>query len=307
MVIAIIGALVSLLLPSVQAARESAHRASCTNNLKQIALAVQEYNDSQGCFPPSGIHVKGPLEFDPRDGKMFSWLVLILPHLEQTPLYNQFDFNRTVLQQPTDPQAAQLPTLLCPSESSAATFFADPVVTQGKRLGKGNYAAYVSPYHVELQEYWPGASLEPASESGSHWRRTVEYDPGFGGPDARQRRDHAGRGRSPGPPPACSPSTCTARVVQGGLPVQPASLGVTQPPNTEGPNLDIVLLVPGQRDGDSGGLPCAVYNVPASNRYMSAAPRSRHPGGVNAVFLDGHTAFVPNRVRRNHDGLPCLH
>ncbi len=210
-VIAIIGALVSLLLPSVQAARESAHRASCTNNLKQIALAVQEYNDSQGCFPPSGIHVKGPLEFDPRDGKMFSWLVLILPHLEQTPLYNQFDFNRTVLQQPANPQAAQLPTLMCPSETSSGQFFTDPVITQGKRLGKGNYAAYVSPVHVEYQVLVPGcaglASQAEPSYISPMGCRTRFWLPRCA--PATTSRTSAGRGQSPGPPQAYWHSTCT--------------------------------------------------------------------------------------------------
>ena len=73
------------------------------------------------------------------------------------------------------------------------------------------------------------------------------------------------------------------------------SLGVTQRPNTEGPNLDIVYACPDSAGAILAGMPCDVYDVPASNHYLSAA-RSRHPGGVNVVFLDGHLAFVRDQV-----------
>lgn len=81
-VIAIIGVLVALLLPAVQAARESARRMKCSNNLKQIGLALHMYHDNVGSFPP-GAFVTNNL----------SWNVLILPYLEQASLYNQFNFN----------------------------------------------------------------------------------------------------------------------------------------------------------------------------------------------------------------------
>lgn len=82
-VIAIIGILLGLLLPAVQAAREAARRASCTNNLKQIGLALQNYHSQYKRFPPGA-----PLlskEYD----QSISWRVMLLPFMEQMPLYEQ--------------------------------------------------------------------------------------------------------------------------------------------------------------------------------------------------------------------------
>lgn len=81
-VIAIIGVLVALLLPAVQAARESARRMKCSNNLKQIGLSLHMYHDNVNVFPP-GAFVTNNL----------SWNVLVLPYLEQSALYSQFNFN----------------------------------------------------------------------------------------------------------------------------------------------------------------------------------------------------------------------
>src|SRR6187401_3327880 len=107
-VIAIIGILIALLLPAIQQAREAARRMQCANHLKQIALAAHGYTDIHGQLPPSGIvaaktqiygsHVY-PV-FDQQSGKMFSWAMLLLPFVEETNLYNQFDQSRTVLDQP---------------------------------------------------------------------------------------------------------------------------------------------------------------------------------------------------------------
>jgi len=82
-VIAIIGALVALLLPATQSAREAARRTQCNNNLKNIGLALQNYHDVYGQFPPAAI---GPHNV-PRD-RQFSWMVAILPFLEQRNLYD---------------------------------------------------------------------------------------------------------------------------------------------------------------------------------------------------------------------------
>jgi prepilin-type N-terminal cleavage/methylation domain-containing protein/prepilin-type processing-associated H-X9-DG protein len=82
-VIAIIGVLVSLLLPAVQSAREAARRSQCTNNLKQIGLAVMNYEGANGCIPPSGSTC---------GAQRYSMKVRILPFLEQGQVYNAFNF-----------------------------------------------------------------------------------------------------------------------------------------------------------------------------------------------------------------------
>ena len=85
-VISIIAILISLLLPAVQAARNAARRLQCTNNLKQLALAVQNYQSSHSVYPASAIvdpprpspPNERPRLLDLRTGKMFSWIVLVL-------------------------------------------------------------------------------------------------------------------------------------------------------------------------------------------------------------------------------------
>jgi len=92
-VIAIIGVLVALLLPAVQAAREAARRMSCSNNLKQIGLALHNYHDSFKRFPPAGINY-GWCQSPANDGrKLFNsnGLMMLLPFVEQNALYNQYD------------------------------------------------------------------------------------------------------------------------------------------------------------------------------------------------------------------------
>jgi type II secretory pathway pseudopilin PulG len=93
-VIAIIGILVALLLPAIQAAREAARRTQCNNNLKQIALAVQKYHDTYRVFPPASGGVQsaaypGCAGWVVSNG--FSWRTMILPSIEQQALYDRMD------------------------------------------------------------------------------------------------------------------------------------------------------------------------------------------------------------------------
>ncbi|HEX5443619.1 MAG TPA: DUF1559 domain-containing protein, partial [Pirellulales bacterium] len=104
------GVLLALLLPAVQAAREAARRSQCTDNLKQIGLAMQSYADVYKEFPPAYIA--------DADGKpMHSWRVLILPYLEQEALYKRYRFDEPWDGPNNSRLAAEMPPVFrCPSD-----------------------------------------------------------------------------------------------------------------------------------------------------------------------------------------------
>ena len=81
-VIAIIGILVALLLPAIQASRESARRASCTNNMSQLILAVHDYEAAHEFYPAGTVNPTGPIQNLP-NGHHISWIVRILPYIEE--------------------------------------------------------------------------------------------------------------------------------------------------------------------------------------------------------------------------------
>jgi prepilin-type N-terminal cleavage/methylation domain-containing protein/prepilin-type processing-associated H-X9-DG protein len=124
-VIAIIAVLISLLLPAVQSAREAARRAQCTNNLKQLGIALANYESSNGSFPmaffeqfcePTAQNCGGG---PPSIGNGYGPMVALLPYYEQGPLYNSYntsleafgDSNSTI-------DATGMATLWCPSDGS---------------------------------------------------------------------------------------------------------------------------------------------------------------------------------------------
>jgi prepilin-type N-terminal cleavage/methylation domain-containing protein/prepilin-type processing-associated H-X9-DG protein len=133
-VIAIIGVLIALLLPAVQSAREAARRAQCTNNLKQMGLALHNYISVNGAFPlgdfyPAGTNEKAAssgIQGNGGDRYSYGWTIALLPHLEQQPLYNAYNvvcgfrdpggggptINTTVM-------FNQLTLFLCPSENAS--------------------------------------------------------------------------------------------------------------------------------------------------------------------------------------------
>lgn len=114
-VIAIIGVLVALLLPAVQAAREAGRRASCSNNLHNIVIAVHNYMDTLKCLPPAGCYPNGAT------GVSWSAQARILPYMEQANLQNLIDFRYGYTDVGNAPQHAQvtqmrIDTYQCPSE-----------------------------------------------------------------------------------------------------------------------------------------------------------------------------------------------
>ena len=113
-VVIIIGVLIGLLLPATQAAREAARRMSCSNNLKQIGLALHNYHDIYKQFPPATI---GPYNV-PRE-RQFSWIVALLPYLEQQSMYEAFRLDLP-WDHPHNAGVLQMyrPPIFCPSDAS---------------------------------------------------------------------------------------------------------------------------------------------------------------------------------------------
>jgi prepilin-type N-terminal cleavage/methylation domain-containing protein/prepilin-type processing-associated H-X9-DG protein len=111
-VIAIIAILIGLLLPAVQKVREAAARSQCSNNLKQIGLAVHNYHDTTGRFPSNGDQATYN-----SNGRNWSWLTRILPFVEQDNLYKQLNIStNTILQDRNLGIAQPIKTYLCPSD-----------------------------------------------------------------------------------------------------------------------------------------------------------------------------------------------
>jgi prepilin-type processing-associated H-X9-DG protein len=142
-VIAIIAVLIALLLPAVQSAREAARRAQCVNNLKQLGLACHNYADINNIFPSQvgGI----PAWFGNSDYRT-SWIVQILPEMEQTNLFNAYNFaglraeysfdNSTVISTP-------LSAVACPS-------YAGPMLQQGQ----ADWNAYAGTVDSAMNQWW---------------------------------------------------------------------------------------------------------------------------------------------------------
>ncbi len=296
-VIAIIGILVSLLLPAVQAAREAARRIQCQNNVKQLGLAVQNYHDTFKMLPSSGIVSPSATYFMPKTGQQFSWIVLILNQIEQGSLHDQFDFKQSVFTQPLNPQEQFVPTLSFPSDSAKSSEFVHPTLTNGKRFAKGNYAAYVSPFHVELQNRFPGALI------GNKRHRLASIVDGTSNTIiisevlTRKRTDDQ---RGAWALPWTGSSQIALDMHDAVSPVQfastgysPVDLGSAQTPNRQVSWGDRLYDCQDPVGALILKMPCSIG---AYTDFLSAAPRSRHPGGVNSVCADGHVAFIPNTV-----------
>jgi len=154
-VIAIIGILVALLLPAIQAAREAARRTQCTNNLKQIGLALHNYHDTYHRFPPSGILYGDPARVPHQLPYHHTWLIMILPFLEEGTLYDDVDTEVPVWNNGTGQRQAivgtQIGVLQCPSALELD-------LSETRNMAYTNYAGSEG-YH-----WWTTAYLGPAHD-----------------------------------------------------------------------------------------------------------------------------------------------
>jgi prepilin-type N-terminal cleavage/methylation domain-containing protein/prepilin-type processing-associated H-X9-DG protein len=273
-VIAIIALLIGLLLPAIQSARETARRAQCTNNLKQIGLACHEHHDTYGVFPPGWAQAPATV---PQGGTLVQGghgtFPFLLPYLEQQALADLYRWDKGSQKPENQPVATtQLKTLQCPSAESDrwVTVVEDPVnFAYGGRGACGDYGGIreIDTRLVDLGLVDRAANYEGvlrASQVTPHFlTRLVDIIDG-----ASQTiliTEHAGR-----------PTLWHAgRPVPGTYAVAAAWVGGT--------------LIFGQgstSDGATKPGPCAINCT--NDREVYAF----HPTGANAVFADGSVHFL---------------
>src|SRR5947209_7709714 len=143
-VIAIIAILLGLLLPAVQKVRDAAARIKCTNNLKQIGLALHNYHDAQNGFPPGYVDRNTDPNSTPDNdvGPGWGWAAFLLPYVEQDNVYKQINFSQPI-GAGVNAQISQLALAVyqCPADPYQQSFpvydssFSTPITT----LAHGNY------------------------------------------------------------------------------------------------------------------------------------------------------------------------
>jgi prepilin-type N-terminal cleavage/methylation domain-containing protein len=333
-VIAIIGILVALLLPAIQAAREAARRMSCQNNLKNLAIGVLNFENARKELPAGSLITANLNDVWSSSNDIdtgASWIVQILPLIEEQALANLFD-PRLLKKNPDgtnalkltdlDPAAltnrpweTQPAVLMCPSDGAMGRTFAPQPARgssefkTGMRFGKGNYVAYVCPEHVKSMRVFPGALInegQPISKIIDGTSKTImlsEVRTRANEPDSRGAWAGGFTGGSIISFDMHSGSNGVALVAtdsthhRGSPPYIPYAYPAVDalPPNT-GQNWSNHDYIRGcDSDTAASGVEGMSCETQTSTR-SAASPRSTHVGGVNAAHVDGSVFFLANDV-----------
>jgi prepilin-type processing-associated H-X9-DG protein len=279
LVIAIIGTLIALLLPAVQAAREAARRTECANNFKQIGVAVHSYEAVHKIYPPGARWER----HTPEDRRRHhgSALIHLLPYVEQQALFDAFDFSKRNIDKALFPGTEQrigaeiISTYLCASDDHNGRF---------EGIAVHNYAASNGPTEVYDN---PACSC---AEYGQDWKQfemaPIDDYEDFAGPFSRL---YAAQ---------CGPKQVTdgiSKTIFFGEVRVPCSIHARAGwAHTNNGNGYCTTLVPINYDtcDDYASNPC---NRPC-NWNMEVGFKSAHPGGAQFLFGDGSIRFLEEAI-----------
>jgi len=288
-VIAIIGILIALLLPAVQAAREAARRSQCTNNLKQIGLALHMHHDQKRHFPPG--HFWNPQWPNSADyGTEACWIAYILPFIEQKALYDQIDWNYGFGSAASPPNYRNLtvtrqvlPAFVCPSNRMVRGMTFNGL----EAYARGSYVANngIGPMRESNLANLPVVRPVPGTTAMSPYTAGVFY--------LNSNMNMAS---------ITDGTTNTVLASEIRLAAGNDFRGVMHYP--EGPlyhhNYTPNSLVPDDIRSSfcvtEPEAPCRGAFAGWNPRALTMTARSYHPGGVNAVLGDGSVRFVSETI-----------
>lgn len=281
-VIAIIGLLIALLLPAVQATRERARRLSCTNNLKQIGVALANYTEKHGGLPPGYVSSWNLVNADTGPG--WGWAAMILPELEQHSVYDDIRFDHPIeANENATARIRSLEVYLCPSDNMPKiwTTARDLSLARGGRT----FLVYDPVCDVAGANYVGVFGIgEPGIDGDGVFFRNSHVGPkditdGLSHTlcvGERSVRLNFGRGHAswvgsvcPAFLWSCSPSTEEADAIGGCIHEDPS--GITLGHTGEGNG-------PGSISGDV-------------NQFLS-----QHGNGANFLFCDGHVRYIDESI-----------
>jgi prepilin-type N-terminal cleavage/methylation domain-containing protein/prepilin-type processing-associated H-X9-DG protein len=328
-VIAIIGVLVSLLLPAVQGAREAARRAQCTNNLKQLGLAVNNYLSQTGAYPhlfTNFSRIGGPSA--PAGEWPLGWAVSILPMIEQQALYNSANWSYGASSAPNGGtlSATRVATLVCPSEDGIGPWQAGSWTNYAANVGGPSSISMWTGMFVTMRTDAKGETNVPVNRNvrtlGAEnvtdgTSNTVLFSERLvgvnGGPNPTVASGDAKRVSFP---VALSITDDAGDVAQARQFVQlcnslpPTTASPTPPPNhawwsgacwsgSHGGTLRFNAYNHWQTPNKLTCHPSNAWGGPPGAHNNALAPSSNHPGGVNCAFVDGSVRFIKDSVAQD--------